>query len=50
MPYKIPTNEFYSEHVCCLSGMFPAEDHLVNSSNQLVLLLLTLSYDLEPWR
>lgn len=48
MSYKIPASEFYSEHVCYLIGMFPSE--LVNSSNQIVLLLLsTLSYNGEPW-
>lgn len=31
--------------------MFPAEAHLVHSSSQMALLLVsTLRYDLEPWR
>lgn len=48
MSYKIPASEFYSEHVCCLIGMFPSE--VVNSSDQMVLLLVsTLSYNVEPW-
>lgn len=51
MPYKIPANVFYHQHLCCIFGMFPAQAHLVNSSNQMVLLLVpTLSYDWEPWK
>lgn len=33
MPYEVLANELYSEHVCCLVGMFPLEARLVNSSN-----------------